>query len=231
MSAPAKYQKIQSAVIDFDSVICSVESMDLLFESLLANSSPADRESTLRWAKEITDRGMSGEIPFSDSLTKRLDLLPKNPAPLAEVAQSLAAKLSASFLENLASWDISRIQVVSSGFRQLVQPALAAHDFPASQIHCNELIVDASGTILGVDKSNPLAGDDGKSAIVNSLKLNREIVMIGDGFTDSQVAASGAANYFFGYTEFVRREAALTNADEILSDFNRLSELVQLNRF
>lgn len=231
MKTPAKYPDVQSVVIDFDSVICSIESMDLLFESLLAGEPQSERESTLRWAREISDRGMAGEIPFSQSLEQRLELLPKRPAPLREISENLATKLSVSFLDNLVRWELSRIQVISSGFRQLIEPALAAHDFPVEQIHCNELTLDENGVIIGVDSSNPLAGDDGKSAVVNSLELPREIAIVGDGFTDYQVRVSGEADYFFGYTEFVSRESVLMNADELLSNFDRLAALVQLNRF
>ena len=42
------------------------------------------------------------------------------------------------------------------------------------------------------------------------------------------VTESGQANYFFGYTEFVRRKSVLKRADEILTDFNQLANLVDL---
>jgi len=202
--------------------------MDVLLEALLDGSSQAERESALRLADEITNQGMSGAMPFSKSLEQRLAMLPKRPAPLADVARYLSGRLSESFLIGLKHWDIAKIQVVSSGFRQLVEPALAAHNFPGNQIHCNSLTLDSEGIITGVEKSNPLAGNDGKSTVVKSLNLPREIVMIGDGFTDYQVAASGEADYFFGYKEFVSRESVLANATEVMHDFNALSTLVSL---
>ena len=55
--------------------------------------------------------------------------------------------------------------------------------------------------------------------------------MIGDGFTDLQVSVSGAADYFFAYVEFARRETVVAKSNEVLNNFDRLAELVSLNRY
>ncbi len=223
-----KYANVKTLLIDFDSVICEVESMDVLFSEALANSPDDEREGILLEIKRITDLGMSGEIPFAESLSKRLALLPPRPAPLLRAVAKIKERLSPSFLSNLPYLLKRDCHILSSGFRQLIEPALAETGFPVENIHCNDIELDSSGVISGVDRRNPLAGNNGKPALAKNLGLAREIVMIGDGFTDYQVAEMSQADYFFGYAGVVRREKVLARADEVVESFDEITALLNL---
>lgn len=228
MNSKAKYQDVQSVIFDFDSVICACESMDLLFEELLRNESESYSLSIVAEAQRFTREGMEGNIGFAESLSSRLRLLPCSPAPFRTLAKRIRENLSATFVANYPGWDHSRISVISSGFRQLIEPALIEIGMSPERIHCNDLLVDENGIIRGVETDNPLSRDNGKVEVARKLALPRKIVMVGDGFTDWQVAESGQADYFFGYAEFVRRENILSRADEILTDFDHLEKLIDL---
>jgi D-3-phosphoglycerate dehydrogenase len=51
-------------------------------------------------------------------------------------------------------------------------------------------------------------------------------VIIGDGFSDYQLKASGEAEEFFVITENVHRENVVPHADQILRTFHALHTLV-----
>lgn len=222
------YDSVATVLIDFDSVICGVESMDLLFEALLEAEPESVRNATLSRVRAITNRGMSGEIPFSESLSLRLAALPQKPVDFAPIVERVRAQLSPSFLSVSQSWRLDRVHVLSSGFRQLIQPALEPLGIAPERIYCNRLTLNDRRIITGVAPGNPLAGDHGKVRRVEELSPPREIVIVGDGITDWQVAEAGAADYFFCYVEFVRREPVLAYADEVVSSFDQLTELLRL---
>ena len=218
------YSKVRSIVIDFDSTICAVESMDILFEEIISGLDNSER--VIREIKEITNLGMSGKMPFNESLKKRVDLIPSKLIPIERIVSRLKERLSPSFEKFIFRVDIACINVVSSGFRQLIEPCLTPFGIPKQRIHCNQLILDSAGVFQGVDFDHPLARSDGKERVMAKLGLEREIVMIGDGSTDARVAQSGVVNYFFGYAEFVRHENVLSQADETLTSFYDLDDLL-----
>ncbi len=226
--AAKSYSKVKTLLIDFDSVICEVESMDILFAEMLEHSSESDRRETLQRIHEITNLGMSGEISFSESLSERLKLLPKRPAPFLRAAGKIKERLSASFLANIPLLFKLDCHIISSGFRRLIEPALDGTGFALEKLHCNDLEINKTGVIVGVDRRNPLAGDNGKPKLAKTLALQREIIMIGDGFTDYQVAEMSQADYFFGYAGVVRRESVLAKADEVVTSFDEVVDLLEL---
>lgn len=224
VKASDKYSKVRSIVIDFDSTICADESMDILFEEMISDIDSSER--VIKRIKEITDLGMSGKIPFDESLKKRVNLIPGKFIPIKRIVLRLRERLSPSFKRFIFRVDIAYINVVSSGFRQLIEPCLTPLGIPKQRIHCNQLKLDKAGVFQGVDFDHPLAQPNGKERVVAKLGLEREIVMIGDGSTDARGVQTGAVDYFFGYAEFVRRENVLSQADETLTSFDDLENLL-----
>ncbi|MCH9031256.1 MAG: HAD-IB family phosphatase [candidate division Zixibacteria bacterium] len=227
MKASNNYSKVRSIVIDFDSTICAVESMDILFEEIFREET--EREKILHDVKRITRIGMEGNMPFDESLKKRVDLIPSKLIPIERIVSRLKERLSLSFKKFISRVDISCVNVVSSGFRQLIEPCLTPLGIPKQRIHCNRLILNSAGVFQGVDFDHALAKCDGKERVVTELGLEREIVMIGDGSTDARGAQSGVADYFFGYAEFVRRENVLSQANETLTSFDDLDNLLNFD--
>ena len=60
-------------IIDFDSTFINGESLDELANFVLRNH--PERSERLDKIKSLTEAGMTGEIPFDVSLTKRMTLL------------------------------------------------------------------------------------------------------------------------------------------------------------
>ena len=60
-------------VIDFDSTFTKVEGLDELAQISLAGHN--DREAIVQQIRDLTDRGMNGEMPFAEGLRRRIELL------------------------------------------------------------------------------------------------------------------------------------------------------------
>ena len=59
--------------------------------------------------------------------------------------------------------------------------------------------------IIGYDKNNPLSKSHGKVKIIKELNLKGVIRIIGDGYTDYEIKKEGLANYFYLFTENIKR--------------------------
>lgn len=209
-------------IIDFDSTFTKVEALDILGEISLAGR--PEREDALYQIKTITDRGMSGEISFTESLNLRLGLLKAHRDQLPALIESLMGKISDSFQRNkeFLTENADHIYIVSNGFREFILPIVTSLGIQAGHVFANTFVYDENGAIVGFDPQNPLSANDGKSQVIRSLNLNGEVYVIGDGYTDYEIRASGLANRFYAFTENVLRPRVVEKADHIahsLDDF------------
>ncbi|MEO1255937.1 MAG: phosphoglycerate dehydrogenase, partial [Bacteroidota bacterium] len=72
---------------------------------------------------------------------------------------------------------------------------------------------DKEDRIIGFDEENLLSDNNGKPKQIKSLNLEGEVFVLGDGFTDYEIKKAGLANKFYAFTENVRREKILHEAD------------------
>ena len=70
----------KQVILDFDSTLCAVESLDALAEMVLADD--PDSEAKVAEIERLTSLGMSGELPLSESLARRLASSPSIEATL-----------------------------------------------------------------------------------------------------------------------------------------------------
>ncbi len=202
-------------IIDFDSTFTKVEALDVLGEISLAGR--PDRDEVLNHIKIITDRGMSGEISFTDSLTLRLSLLKAHKSQLPALVETLMGKISDSFQRNqqFLSENAETIYIVSNGFREFIVPIVTSLGVRAEHVFANTFEYDETGSIIGFDVTNPLSANGGKSQVIQKLKLDGEVYVIGDGYTDYEIKASGLANRFYAFTENVLRPRVVEKADHV----------------
>jgi D-3-phosphoglycerate dehydrogenase len=200
-------------IFDFDKTIVSVESLELLAQICLEHN-PKKKE-IIDKIENITEKGMRGELPFEESLKQRFKLLSPTQADIDICAKKLKKHITKSLLRNKAFFKKNRdaIFIVSGGFKELIIPTASLLGIPQDHIYANEIV---NGTF---DITNPLVHTDGKVTVVKSLKRNN-IVVIGDGYTDSQVKEMGAAEHFVAFTEHVARESVTKNADEVVGSFD-----------
>ena len=207
-------------LIDFDSTFVKVESLDVLGAISLEGQS--DKASRLQKIAETTNLGMNGEISFAESLATRLSLLNANKSHLEALVSKLKGQISASFERNKSfiSNNSSSIYIVSSGFKEFIDPVVAEYGISASQVYANTFTYDTEGNINGCDLNNPLAQDKGKVKLVKSLNLGSNVLVIGDGYTDYEIKEAGLATKFYAFTENVSRDKVLAVADHITPSFD-----------
>ncbi|GAB3319769.1 hypothetical protein GCM10027299_12660 [Larkinella ripae] len=202
-------------VIDFDSTFTKVEALDVLGEISLA--AHRDREAILEKIKIITDRGMSGEISLAQSIEMRLQLLNAHRDHLPALIETLKNEISDSFQRNrdFLVEHADQIFIVSSGFKEFIIPIVTTLGIKEENVFANTFVYDETGNIVGCDCENPLATDRGKVKLIRDMKLDGDIYVIGDGYTDYEIRESGLANRFYAFTENVMRPKVIEKADYV----------------
>jgi D-3-phosphoglycerate dehydrogenase len=207
MAEPTTY------VFDFDSTLVRIETLEALADIALAGV--PDAAAIRAEVAALTDQAMTGDLPFGEALNRRLALLPLTRDHVAELAARILDEGTPSVRRNLRFFreHAGRIVILSGGFREIIAPLAAHLHVPADQVLCNDLLYDAEGRVTGVDQANPLSQAGGKPVVLRALGLPGPVVMIGDGWTDTEVRLAGAADRFHAFTEVVRRERVVVAAD------------------
>jgi len=211
-------QNTQYFIIDFDSTFTKVEGLDELAE--IALQGEEDRVEVLQAIKDITNKGMAGEISLRQSLQARIALLRASKKHLPKLLDRLRGQVSESFKRNAQFLKeyANNILMVSSGFREFIEPIALEYGLKPENIYANAFVYDEAGKIIGCAE-NFLAEDKGKVKLLQSLQLKGDIYVIGDGYTDFEIREAGLANAFFAFTENVERQTVIQKADFIAPSF------------
>ncbi|MCM4158714.1 phosphoglycerate dehydrogenase [Antarcticibacterium flavum] len=217
-------------VIDFDSTFTKVEALDVLGEISLQND--VEKKRKLKEIEDLTDLGMKGEISFRESLEKRLALLEARKHHLEPLIESLKEKVSISFVRNREFFreHSENIYIVSNGFREFIVPIVEEYGVRGENVFANSFEFNEEGKITGFDASNVLSSNNGKVEKLKELKLQGDVYVIGDGYTDYEIKASGLANKFYAFTENVEREKVLAKADHITPSLDEFLFLHKMNK-
>lgn len=211
-------------ILDFDSTLVSVEGLDQLFLATLDDEADGGRRA--RAFQAITDRGMSGELSFQESLAARMALLRATPGQVGRVARQLEERITPSALRCRARFrrQAHRIWVVSGGFEELIRPVLRRMGLREQHLAAHRFQWSEEGVTAGIDPDTALARG-GKSLAVRELRLGGEIWMVGDGATDLELRERGLVHRFFAFTENVTRPPIVAKADAVLESFEDLPTL------
>lgn len=196
-------------VLDFDSTLVRIETLEAMADLVPGGAKVRSR------IRELTDAAMGGRVHFQDALRERLSILHMHRDQLTQLAARLREETTPSFQRNRAflAEHADHIYVVTSGFREVVMPVIKSLGLRPDHVYANTLRFDADGYIDGVDWQNPLASDGGKVKLVRGLKLDGEVVVVGDGWSDYEILAAGAASRFYAFTENVQREEVIQARD------------------
>jgi D-3-phosphoglycerate dehydrogenase / 2-oxoglutarate reductase len=207
-------------VFDFDSTFIQTEGLEEFFALTLKND-PKKGEK-IKKIQEITNLGMEGKLDFRQSLMMRVGLLKANRGDLSRLNNALKKKISTSILRNKKFFRTHKdsIYIISGGFKEFVVPIVAQFGIDKDHVLANTFTYDREGRITGFDLDNPCSKTEGKVEAVKKLKLDGEVIVIGDGFTDLQVKEMGGAKKFVAFTENVYRETVAIKADSVIRSFD-----------
>ena len=202
-------------IFDFDSTLTSVEALDVLAEISLAGN--PKKEQIIEEIQEITNQGIDGEISFTESLERRIQLLKAHQSNLDELIQKLRQQVSASIESNKEFFEkfSEDIYVISCGFKEFIDPIVQEYNIPSERVYANTFTFDKDGYINGFDEKNVLSQHNGKIQCLKNMELEGEIQVIGDGYSDYVMREAGVADKFFAFTENVKREKAVKQADHV----------------
>ncbi|MFT4830967.1 MAG: D-3-phosphoglycerate dehydrogenase [Psychroserpens sp.] len=202
-------------VFDFDSTLTRVEALDVLAEITLKDKS--NKNEIISEIQKITNLGIDGDISFTESLERRIKLLNAHKDNLELLVSELRQKISKSIESNKDFFHnySEDIYVISCGFKEFIDPIVEEYNIPSSRVYANTFKFDDEGFIIGFDEANVLASHNGKIECLRSLKLEGEVQVIGDGYSDYVMREAGIADKFFAYTENISREKATRKADHV----------------
>jgi D-3-phosphoglycerate dehydrogenase / 2-oxoglutarate reductase len=217
-------------IIDFDSTFTQVEALDVLGEISLQQD--PKREEKLQAIKDITDMGMEGTLNFRESLERRLAILEASRPQIGELVTALKSKVSKSFQRNKEFFqdNADNIIIISNGFKDFITPIVSEYGIKAENVFANEFIYDESGKIIDFNRDNVLSRNGGKSETIKDLNLEGDIYVIGDGYTDYEIKASGLANKFYAFTENVARPKVTSKADHIAPSLDEILYVNKMNK-
>ena len=210
--------KFASVVIDADSTLCGIEGIDWL----AALRGPAVAAEIAR----LTERAMNGEIALDAVYGTRLVMIQPTRREIAALANAYCRALApgaSGAIAALRNADVV-VRIVSSGIRQALEPVVAVIRLEPENLHAVALKFDAEGVYAGYDSASHLTQANGKAALVESLKLPRPILAVGDGATD--LAMRAATDRFAAFTGFVHRDSVVRSADLELRSFEELRQAV-----
>ena len=216
-------------IIDFDSTFTQVEALDILGEISL--SGDPDRDVKLQAIKDITDKGMDGSITFRESLEQRLKILKANKSQITDLIAALKKRVSKSFDRNkeFLLENAEDIYIISNGFKDFIIPIVGDFGIRKENVFANEFVYDEHGNIVDFNRENPLSKNNGKAETIRRVNLEGDIYVIGDGYTDYEIKASGLANKFYAFTENVSRPRVIKEADHIAPSLDEILFINNLN--
>jgi D-3-phosphoglycerate dehydrogenase / 2-oxoglutarate reductase len=215
--------RARTYVIDFDSTIVRFEVLEELAE--LALTGKSDKDSVMRQLRTINEQGMTGELPFNESLRQRLKLFGVHRELIRELVQLLHQDVTPSVVRHNA-WFRSQaehIYVISGGFEEYIVPVVSRLGIAADHVFANAFLCNASGDIVGCDETRLLSTAEGKVRQLALLQLPHPIVVIGDGHTDYEMRAAGEADAFWVFCENIRRPSVVAKADRVLLSFDEVA--------
>ncbi|MCU0436985.1 MAG: phosphoglycerate dehydrogenase [Raineya sp.] len=207
-------------IIDFDSTFTQVEGLDEL--ARIALEGKPNQQEIVSKIEEITKLGMEGKLSFEQALEQRIKLLSANKNDILKLVEFLENKVSISFSRNKKFLETysENILIISSGFREFIEPIVTKYGINPENIYANEFTFDEKQNIIGYDKQILLSKNKGKVLLLRELNLEGEVYVIGDGYTDYEMREAGLANHFYAFTENVERPQVAEKADYILPNLD-----------
>jgi phosphoserine phosphatase len=210
--------RFASVVLDVDSTLSGIEGIDWL----------ASRRSgkVAAEVRALTQDAMGGARKLSDVYRRRLELVRPTAAELQALAVAYCGSVADGAARTIARLTTAGVRVVAvtSGLAEAVRPLATVVGIAPTDVHAMIVEFDSDGNYSGFDPNALAAADRGKRGIVESLRLTRPILAVGDGITDADIGP--AVDAFAAFTGFVHRANVVARADYVVQTFADLERVV-----
>ena len=133
------------------------------------------KEAIIQQIIDITNLGIDGEISFTESLEKRIQLLSANKADLSSLVTALKKQVSKSIESNKAFFEdfAEDIYVISCGFKEFIDPIVKEYNIPSERVFANTFEFAEDGAIIGFDAENVLSQTQWKNSMFKRHEFRR----------------------------------------------------------
>lgn len=214
--------KKNCAIFDFDSTLVSIETLDFL----IAKTAQDQKEEI----EKITNAAMGGKMSFADSLRTRFAHIKLTKKDVENLKAEICDYITDGFKQGLAQLQGDfDFYIISGGFLEIIFPVADELEIPRQNCFANEFIFDAE-KVIGYNAQNILAQNGGKPKIVAQIlaaKSYQKIFMIGDGYTDLEVAKADSRVTFCGFGQHAARESVIKEAENFFYSAKDLISFLQ----
>jgi len=200
--------KSKCAIFDFDSTLVAIETLDFL----IAKSAKGQASEI----EKITQMAMNGKMTFADSLRSRFADINLTKSDIEKLKSEICNYITEGFVDGFAKLKNEfDFYIISGGFLEIIYPVADKLEIARENCFANNFIYDGE-KIIGFDQENILAQNGGKPKIVAQIlaqKSYAKIFMVGDGYTDLEVAKANSKVTFCGFGEHAARESVINEAD------------------
>ncbi len=214
--------KNNCAIFDFDSTLVSIETLDFLIAKTAANQKDE--------IEKITNAAMSGKMTFADSLRTRFAHIKLTKSDIDQLKSEICDYITTGFVAGLNQLrNDFDFYIISGGFLEIIYPAADALGIDRANCFANNFVYDGQ-RVVGFEAENILAQNGGKPKIVAQIlaqKTYQKVFMIGDGYTDLEVAKANDKITFCGFGQHAARESVIKEAQNF---FYSVDELISFLR-
>ncbi len=200
-------------VFDFDSTLIPGESLEDAFRFMNLD------EEALIQISDIANQGMAGELPFKESLERRLKIARPHRSALEGAGALVTKECTKGAKEMVAQMhrDGHEVWIVSGGFKDLILVAATEWGIPEDRVHAIGVEWDADGNFVSViEDGHEIGKVEGLTRA--GISWDSPSFMIGDGVTDFKVRDAGLTDQFLAYIEHAQRPVVIEEADHLISN-------------
>lgn len=195
---------------DFDSTIITKESLDEVISYALTQR--PERDHLMKEIEEITTLGMEGQIPFTQSVARRISIVSLSRTDFNTVGEMLTRHITTGMHQLFSALSNAghTVSIVSGGFRETILPTAHILGVPPENVMSNCAVFDTEGSLASIDTTSPLWTDAGKTKAIQEMtaRIGTPVstVLIGDGVNDLAAYTAGAVDIFIGFGGVIARE-------------------------
>ena len=172
---------------------------------------------------------MSGDLPFSESLRLRLELV----RPVLEDVRAFGNRAHQYVTDGMPGLIAGLVRaghdvwIMSGGLFEAIEPVALKLGIPSSHIAAVRLQWNSDGSLSGIDPRDPFA----VSKVMGARKLAASwpdtVVMIGDGATDLDLYEQGVVQYFIAFAQHQARPSVVSRAAQLAHNTDELRLMLE----